>query len=321
MRGRCVAGILAVLVVLTGAQAQAQDVSCDQFDSWIWAQSTLESDLDLYSPSLDPDGNGIACEQLITILGFSPAIWVDQIPDNLVEGQVVRVIDGDTLEIMIDGEIERVRIYRADTPELNPVECGGPDARAYVIAALSYNDNEPTVWLQKDRTDRDQYDRYLAYIWFTVDGHPYLLNELLARSGFANDVDYGDRIYAEQMKAAVEFAERHNLGVWNMCGGFAPENLTMPSAPVASNSGGGGGGSGSSGGGGGSAPAPAPAPTAAPVMGATSGGGCDPNYTPCVPNVSYDLDCGDIGHSVTVIGYDRHNFDRDGDGYGCESYG
>ncbi|HEX8182179.1 MAG TPA: hypothetical protein VF575_01100 [Candidatus Saccharimonadales bacterium] len=47
---------------------------------------------------------------------------------------------------------------------------------------------------------------------------------------------------------------------------------------------------------------------------------CDPNYTPCVPNVSYDLDCGDIGMSVSVIGSDTHRFDRDNDGYGCESY-
>lgn len=47
---------------------------------------------------------------------------------------------------------------------------------------------------------------------------------------------------------------------------------------------------------------------------------CDRNYTPCVPNVSYDLDCPDIGFSVEVIGSDPHGFDRDNDGYGCESY-
>lgn len=48
---------------------------------------------------------------------------------------------------------------------------------------------------------------------------------------------------------------------------------------------------------------------------------CDPNYTPCVPNVSYDLDCPDIGFRVTVIGSDRHGFDgNDNDGLGCESY-
>ena len=61
------------------------------------------------------------------------------------------------------------------------------------------------------------------------------------------------------------------------------------------------------------APKPAPAPRATPSN-------CDPNYTPCVPNVSYDLDCPDIGFSVTVIGSDPHRFDANNDGAGCESY-
>ena len=60
--------------------------------------------------------------------------------------------------------------------------------------------------------------------------------------------------------------------------------------------------------------AQAPAPVTAPA------GNCDPNYSPCVPNVSYDLDCADIGFSVTVIGVDKHRFDGNGDGFGCESY-
>ena len=32
----------------------------------------------------------------------------------------------------------------------------------------------------------------------------------------------------------------------------------------------------------------------------------------------YDLDCADIGFTVTVIGYDEYRLDGDGDGYGCE---
>lgn len=48
---------------------------------------------------------------------------------------------------------------------------------------------------------------------------------------------------------------------------------------------------------------------------------CDPNYSgACVPIVSWDLDCADIGESVTVVGSDIHRFDADGDGSGCESY-
>jgi cell division septation protein DedD len=70
-------------------------------------------------------------------------------------------------------------------------------------------------------------------------------------------------------------------------------------------------------------PTPAPstpkAITPAPTTTETTNSNCDPNYTPCVPKVSYDLDCGDISFSVRVIGTDKHRFDRDGDGYGCES--
>ena len=48
---------------------------------------------------------------------------------------------------------------------------------------------------------------------------------------------------------------------------------------------------------------------------------CDPNYSgACVPIVGFDLDCPDVGASVTVEGTDIHGFDADGDGAGCESY-
>lgn len=47
---------------------------------------------------------------------------------------------------------------------------------------------------------------------------------------------------------------------------------------------------------------------------------CNPNYSGCVENSSYDLDCADVGTSVTILGYDEYGLDRDGDGYGCESY-
>jgi len=61
-----------------------------------------------------------------------------------------------------------------------------------------------------------------------------------------------------------------------------------------------------------------PAASAAPPPASPA---CDPNYSGyCVPVVSYDLDCPDIGHRVYVIGVDIHGFDGDGDGVGCESY-
>jgi hypothetical protein len=62
-----------------------------------------------------------------------------------------------------------------------------------------------------------------------------------------------------------------------------------------------------------------PSPTSTPAP--APGEACDPNYAGyCVPIVPYDLDCGDIGHRVSVVGVDIHHFDSDHDGIGCESY-
>lgn len=64
-------------------------------------------------------------------------------------------------------------------------------------------------------------------------------------------------------------------------------------------------------------PTPVP-PTAVPQQTASS---CHPSYTPCVPNVGYDLNCADVGFAVQVIGPDSYRLDGDNDGRGCESYG
>lgn len=69
------------------------------------------------------------------------------------------------------------------------------------------------------------------------------------------------------------------------------------------------------------APTPAPSPAPTPAPSPVPGGACDPNYAGyCVPIVSYDLNCGDIRHRVTVVGIDIHHLDGDHDGIGCESY-
>jgi hypothetical protein len=46
--------------------------------------------------------------------------------------------------------------------------------------------------------------------------------------------------------------------------------------------------------------------------------GCDPNYSPCVPAYPPDVDCVEVGGSVSVVGSDPHGLDADSDGIGCE---
>jgi len=307
------------------AAAQGSPPTCADFDAWEWAQLVYDTS-HVAQPALDPDGDGIACEDLPRG-GFPPVTWTDTIPADAQPAELVRVIDGDTLEVLIDGVSNRVRIYRADTPE-NQTEhhCGGDEASAFTSWALGFNDEGTRIYLERDKTARDRYGRELAYVWFTVDGQPYMLSHLLIATGWAEDVDYGDHKYDDQLNRAEAFAEDHQIGVYALCGDFG-----RPDVP--------------SGGSGGAQAMPQPGqplpatevptqvptevptqiPTEPPYVPPTetqepAQGGCDPNYTPCVPLVNYDLDCGDIGHSVTVIGGDPHNFDGDGDGYGCESW-
>jgi hypothetical protein len=59
---------------------------------------------------------------------------------------------------------------------------------------------------------------------------------------------------------------------------------------------------------------------AEPEASSSSGSGCDPNYTGCVPISAYDVDCDEVGEEVEVTGEDVYGLDLEEDGYACESY-
>ena len=224
--------------------------------------------------------------------GFAPASWTDSLPDGAVPGTLSYIVDGDTYEIIVNGDSARYRLYRADTPEIGDrAQCGGASATEFVRYALSFDDVPDQVWIE-GVDQRDKYGRKLAYLWFVSGGEPYLLNHVLINNGWAEDIDYGDAFhpYDTQLRAAASFAREHQLGVWAECGGFG--------IPLAQ---------------------PTPVSTAAQApMGLA--GDCNPNYAPCIPNSPYDLDCKDVRMRVQVIGYDEYRLDGDGDGWGCESY-
>jgi len=272
--------LTSLLSLPSPAPVAAQDSRCSQYDSWIWAQTELA-----------PTSSDKVCGDLP--LGFAPVTWTNAIPSSAEPAEYVSMTDGDTLTVTVDGQQDTVRLYRSDAPEVQA--CGGASATAFSQSVLSYNSEGTRIYLESDATKRDRYDRRLAYVWLTIDGHPYMLNEALLRSGYAEDKDYGDRLYSSEFGQAKAFAKRWNLGVYAECGGFG----LQPSD----------GGSGSQ-----------PAPTEAPS--GPGAGTCDPSYpTVCIPpiEVSGDLDCGDIPYRrFQVVLPDPHGFDGDHDGIGCE---
>jgi hypothetical protein len=211
---------------------------------------------------------------------------------------VVNVVDGDTVDLSTG---EHVRIIGIDTPEQG--QCGFDEA-TYVMASLVLD--KQVVVVPGARDDVDQYGRILRYI--DVNGVDagremiaagYAIARYDSRDGYGGHTREADYVPLD--------------GSTPQAYGCPPASTVPKAAPVP-------------------APIPArtPAPTAAPVpapiaaAAPSSSGGCNPNYTGCVPNAS-DVDCaGGSGNGpaytgpVQVIGTDVYGLDRDGDGYACE---
>jgi len=128
--------------------------------------------------------------------------------------KVVKVVDGDTLDVEFNGKTERIRLLLVDTPETvhpsKPVEPFGPEASKFAKETLS----NQRVKLEFDVSERDKYGRLLAYVW--IDGK--MFNELLLEKGLARvayvyppNVKYVDPFRAIQSKA-----QKEELGIWSI---------------------------------------------------------------------------------------------------------
>lgn len=116
-----------------------------------------------------------------------PIKWSFTIPNYTYYAEVKRVIDGDTLEVVIDLGFdvlreETIRLMDIDTPEIRGVDeaekAEGRRAKALVeqlIAASGPNGNDCQVIVQT-LGPRDKYGRYLAWIMLRDKNGYYTVN-------------------------------------------------------------------------------------------------------------------------------------------------
>ena len=134
----------------------------------------------------------------IFLLSCAPVITESQV-------KVVRVIDGDTIEIAGGAH---VRYIGMDTPETYPkVEFYGPEAKAKNIELVEGK----LVTLEKDVSETDKYGRLLRYVY--VDG--VFVNGELVRLGYAEAVSYPpDTRYQWQLEQLEKEAKAAKRGLW-----------------------------------------------------------------------------------------------------------
>jgi len=113
---------------------------------------------------------------------------------------VNRVIDGDTIDVMLDGEKTRVRLLNIDTPEIGrngkPSECLAEEAKEYLEGRLPQGTE---VTLEYDEEKTDKYGRTLAGVFLGGD----LVNADIAAEGLAvaKKIGANDKFYNEVKEA------------------------------------------------------------------------------------------------------------------------
>ena len=124
---------------------------------------------------------------------------------------VTRVIDGDTIEVDIDGTIYKVRYIGIDAPELDDKR---PEYCTLAQEATRYNRQlvaGKTVRLEKDISETDKYERLLRYVYV---GNTFV-NAELVRQGLAWAKVYEpDTKYQDYLEEAEAEARENKIGLW-----------------------------------------------------------------------------------------------------------
>ncbi len=151
------------------------------------------------SPTL-ADAPGVAC-----------------IPKNNLRqvGQVVQVVDGDTIKVRIDGWTYSVRYTGMDSPEPNQGLGGFAAQKNSELVASRW------VTLVRDVSETDPFDRLLRYV---VVGNVFVNYEMV-RLGYATAKSYSPDVACDSTFRSVQSeAQANDRGLW------APTRVPVPTA-------------------------------------------------------------------------------------------
>ncbi|MFA5644364.1 MAG: thermonuclease family protein [Patescibacteria group bacterium] len=133
--------------------------------------------------------------------------------------EVYNVVDGDTIKVYINNNLESIRLIGLDTPEtVDPrkeVQCFGVEASNKAKEMLSGKN----VILKKDESqgERDKYGRLLLYVYLE---NGVLFNKWMIENGYGHEYTYNIPYkYQTEFQKAEKYARENKLGLWadNAC--------------------------------------------------------------------------------------------------------
>ena len=138
---------------------------------------------------------------------------------------MTRVVDGDTFEARVGGQVEDVRLIGVDTPETvkpgTPVQCFGPQASHFTHSLLEGRRVRLVFGVER----RDVYGRLLAYANLRPAGgspagarRSWFVNAILVRRGLARSLTIppNDR-FAPLFRRLELRAAGSGRGLWDAC--------------------------------------------------------------------------------------------------------
>jgi micrococcal nuclease len=128
-----------------------------------------------------------------------------------IEGTVVWVDDGDTIDVRIGDRVERVRYIGMDAPEVPHHGEGGTRGGVEAAALNRALVAGKHVTLELDAELRDHYGRMLAYVW--IDG--VMANLEMVVRGFARTLTIPPNVrYQHAFAEAERQARAEGIGLW-----------------------------------------------------------------------------------------------------------
>jgi micrococcal nuclease len=213
------------------------------------------------------------------------------------QAEVVEIIDGDTIDVQIDGQIQRVRYIGMDTPERgDPFFDEATEANRQLVEGA-------TVRLMMDVSETDQFGRLLRYVYLE-DGT--FVNAELVRTGFAVVATFPPDVAHQALFSELQAeAREEGRGLW------ASPVAGATNTPIASQ------------------PTPQPQPTSPPATqppppptateGAVAVCDCSGNIYNCSNFSTHNQAQACYAYCWEQVGSDVHGLDGDSDGLACES--
>lgn len=133
---------------------------------------------------------------------------------SLEEVELVKCVDGDTANFLVDGKERKARFLAVDTPEsVHPTkktEFYGKEASQYTCDKLT-NAKKIEIAYDENSDKTDKYDRLL--VWIYTDGN--LLQEDLVKNGYAKVAYIYDKYSNIENLCELENTARNKkIGMW-----------------------------------------------------------------------------------------------------------